>query len=97
MVGFANLYNVKTGAFVFIGNVIVDPQLRGRGVRRELMLHMMGLCRDHAPEAQLSAFTENRPALMLYLSLGFRPYDAVVRKDVSGRDVAQLEVSVRLD
>ena len=97
VIGFAKLYNGEAGAFVFIGNVIVDSALRGRGIGRELMKHMMGLCRDYAPEARLSVFAENRPAIMLYLSRGFRPYDAVVRKNLSGQDVAQLEISVRLD
>lgn len=95
--GFSNLYGAEPGEFAFIGNVVVDPKLRGRGIGRELMRHMMALCRNYGPEARLSVFAENRPALLLYLSLGFRPYAATVLEDPSGAAVVQLEMAVRLD
>lgn len=76
IIGFANLYGIQTLQHAFIGNVIIALPQRGNGYGRQLLEHMlMHLFRVHRlPEARISVFADNTPALSLYHSLGFRAY-----------------------
>ncbi len=86
---FANLYQVKPGESAFIGNVIVAEEYRGRGLGKALTKHMVDLCRDrYQAVAHLSVFGFNARAMLMYTSLGFRPYDVEPRQNLKGETVA---------
>lgn len=76
IVGFANLYDFTPGKQVFIGNVIIEDQQRGKGLGKMLVQHMLNTAfvELNVAKVHISVFNENTPALNLYHSLGFTPY-----------------------
>ena len=81
VIGFANLYRSLSEDKVFIGNVVVSKAHRGKGAGRQLVRHMCGrVFEKYASEAHLTVFNQNTPALILYSTLGFRPYDLELRQ-----------------
>jgi ribosomal protein S18 acetylase RimI-like enzyme len=89
VVAYANLYGFRSTRHCFIGNVIVHPEWRGRGVGRRLVEHMV----DRAMEAhriadvRVSCFELNTGAMALYRGLGFESYAREIRRDRGGRTV----------
>ncbi len=96
VVAFANLYDVQPGKWAFIGNVVVQEAHRGRGAGRALVGHMLDLVyvRHALPEARISVFSDNMPALQLYESMGFDEYDRESRKDPRDRWVTLLHLKL---
>lgn len=97
VVAFANLYGLYPGKWVFIGNVIVQEASRCNGIGRTLLLHMLDLAYfTHAlPEARISVFSDNIPALRLYEKLDFTEYGRETRKDLRNRQVTLLHLNRR--
>lgn len=93
VVAFANFYRWAQGSCA-IGNVIVAPAARGRGVGRYLIERMIELAfaKHQAAEVTVSCFNGNVAGLLLYPSLGFRPYAIEERQDRSGMRVALLHL-----
>lgn len=90
VVGFANFYRWEAGGCCSIGNVIVSPAARGRGVARYLIEQMINLAfsKHQAAEVTVSCFNQNIVGLLLYPKLGFRPYAIEERLDKKGNRVA---------
>ena len=60
--------------YMFLGNVIVDEQYRGRGYARRLCEALMAeAVKLGAHTAYLQVMKKNEPAISLYRSLGFKP------------------------
>lgn len=99
VVGFANLYNLERGHSVFIGNVVVDQRLRGQGIGKALVAHMVNLALDKygVQQVSISVFSDNIPALLMYARLGFRPNAVEERRDWEGRRVALLHMVMHKD
>jgi len=96
VIGFANIYGVFPGQRAFIGNVLVSKHHRGLGIGKRLVRHMMGLAFDqYGDEVRLSVFGFNARALLLYASLGFKPYDVEQRITPDGERVALIHMRVR--
>jgi ribosomal protein S18 acetylase RimI-like enzyme len=96
VIGFANLYRNISGDKVFIGNVVIAQDYRDHGIGRRLVCHMCETIFNHyASTVHISVFTFNTPALLLYASLGFKPYDIELRKMPNGDSAALLHM--RLD
>ena len=76
VVAFADLYRVKHSDYCNIGNVIVAPEARGRGMARYLIAQMIKIARrkQGAKEVRISCFNHNTAGLLLYTGLGFHPY-----------------------
>jgi ribosomal protein S18 acetylase RimI-like enzyme len=87
VVGFANFYLWEKGGTCSIGNVIVAPSARGRGVGRYLMKVMLDIAyeKHQASEVTLSCFNDNIDGLLFYPPLGFEPYSIEERPDWKGR------------
>ena len=65
-----------------IGVVAVIPIMRRRGIARAMLLHVMHWLKEHQHDrAALAVTVENRPALRLYSSIGFR--ETAPRTEVS--------------
>ncbi len=96
IVGFANLYNYRDHEYVFIGNLIVDADHRGKGIGRELVSYMLNkaFCEYDLPEVRISVFGHNAPALLLYSRFGFKPYEIEERKDPGGESVALIHMKM---
>jgi len=80
VVAFANFYRWKDG-LCSIGNVVVASDVRGAGVGRCLINHMvkLGFEKHHAKAVSVSCFNQNTAGLLFYPTLGFRPYDVAHR------------------
>ena len=97
VIGFAGFYRYLEARSVFIGNLVIDPLSRGRGYARKIILHLLDLAFEKydLPKVRISVFSHNSAALLLYASLGFKPYAIVARKDLGGNPVALLHLSLR--
>jgi len=94
VVAFANFYRWEAGGCCSIGNVIVSPAARGRGVGRYLIEQMIGLAfsRHQAAEVTVSCFNQNVAGLLLYPKMGFQPYAVEERQDKKGSRVALIHM-----
>ena len=94
VVAFANFYRWEAGGCCSIGNVIVSPAARGRGVGRYLIERMIiiAFSKHQAAEVTISCFNQNVVGLLLYPKLGFQPYAVEERKDKKGNRVALIHM-----
>lgn len=94
VVGFANFYKWEQAGTCTIGNVIVDPAIRGQGIGARLIEQMIDIARTRhqASEVTLSCFNSNVAGLLLYPKLGFVPYAIEERQDKQGRRLALIHL-----
>lgn len=94
VVAFANFYRWEFGGCCSIGNVIVSPSVRGRGVGQYLIKHMIDLAftKHQAIEVTVSCFNQNVAGLLLYPKLGFQPYAIEERTDKKGNLVGLIHM-----
>lgn len=87
--GFANFYNFEPGEYLFLGNVVIHPGLRGKGLGNRLVRFMLDDMFVHfdVAEARLSVFSHNHTAMNLYTSLGFQIYANEWRMNPLGEKV----------
>ena len=90
VLGFANFYRWEYGGVCCIGNVVVAPTARNRGVARYLMQRMIELAFStyQASEVRVSCFNHNTAGLLLYPKLGFRPFAVEERQGKAGERLA---------
>jgi len=98
VLAFANFYQWEQGGTCSLGNVLVSPAARGRGVARYLVQQMMALARSQhqATEMKVSCFNHNTAGLLLYPALGFVPFGIEERKDFAGNRVALVQMKQAL-
>ena len=96
VVAFANFYRWEAGC-CSIGNVIVSPAVRGRGVGRYLIEWMVELAfsKHRANEVTISCFNKNVSGLLFYPKLGFQSYAVEERKDKKGNRVALIHMRLQ--
>ena len=96
VVGFANFYLCEPGKKCAIGNVIVDPSCRGKGVGSYLVQTMteIAFAQFNAAEVEISCFNRNVAGMLLYEKLGFRPYSIEERQDNLGNRVALIHMKM---
>jgi RimJ/RimL family protein N-acetyltransferase len=88
--GFANFHVREVEGTCSIGNVMVAPEARGKGVGKYLIETMASRAlRKHAArEVRISCFNANVAGLLLYSKVGFLPYGVERRLDPAGGRVA---------
>lgn len=93
-VAFANFYRWERGGACVLGNVIVAPHMRGRGVGRYLIDAMLDLAfvSHEADDVLVSCFNRNTGGLLFYSRLGFRPFLIEPRVDYLGREAALIHL-----
>jgi ribosomal protein S18 acetylase RimI-like enzyme len=96
VVAFANFYRWEPADCCSIGNVIVSPTDRGRGVGRYLIEQMIDLAfsKHQAAEVTVSCFNRNIVGLLLYSKLGFHPYAIEERQDKNGNRIALIHMQL---
>ncbi|MES9853600.1 MAG: GNAT family N-acetyltransferase [Candidatus Thiodiazotropha sp. L084R] len=95
VIGFANLYRNLSGDKVFVGNVVISQAYRGKGVGRQLVCHMCDKVFDcYANEVHITVFNQNTPALALYTSLGFKPYNLELREKPNGEPAIAIHMQL---
>ncbi len=97
VVGFANYYSFTRGECCAIGNVIVRPERRGKGIGRYLIKTMIEIAvsKYEVKTVYISCFSDNFTALLLYASLGFKPFEIEPVKDFDGNSIPRIRM--RLD
>lgn len=95
VVGFANFYRAEKGGVCCIGNVVVAPEARGKGVASFIVETMTALAFDRyqATQVQISCFNENTAGLLLYPKLGFLPFSVEERASLDGRRLALIHMA----
>lgn len=95
--GFACLYGYRRQKSVFIGNLVIDRAERDRGFGKALVLHLIDLAfgKYDLPKVRISVFNRNTSAMLLYSSLGFKPYGVKDEIDYRGDRVARLDLTLR--
>jgi RimJ/RimL family protein N-acetyltransferase len=94
VVGFANFSRWQFRGRCSLGNVIISPSARSRGVGRYLIGYMIDIAFDkhEAQELTASCFNHNVPGLLFYPKLGFQPYAVDERQDKHGARVALIHL-----
>lgn len=94
VLAFANFYQWEQGGTCSLGNVLVSPTARGRGVARYLVERMIEVARQRhqAREMKVSCFNHNTAGLLLYPTLGFVPFGIEERRDPAGKRVALVQM-----
>ncbi len=92
--GFANFYICEPGVKCNIGNVIIAPDKRGKGVGKYLVETMVQLAvRNYqAKEIHISCFNQNVAGLLLYTLCGFTPFAVEERMDKEGNRTALIHM-----
>lgn len=98
VLAFANFYQWEQGGTCCLGNVLVAPVARGRGVARYLVMQMIEVARSRhqAREMKVSCFNHNTAGLLLYPALGFVPFGIEERQDFAGKRVALIQMKQSL-
>ncbi len=94
IVGFANFYEIEKERYCSIGNVIVNPQLRGRGIGRFLIetMEYIGWKKYNVSEFHISCFNTNTKGILLYSKLGYKPYEIEKRFNPKNEPVALIKL-----
>lgn len=94
VVGFANFSRFDFRGRCSLGNVIIAPKARSKGVGRYMIGCMMGIAFDkhEATELTASCYNHNVPGLLFYPRMGFRPYAIEERRDRRGERVALIHL-----
>ncbi len=97
--GYANFYDVAPGNYCAIGNAVVSPRLRGRGIGEYLIRTMERLAREKhgATEIRLSCFSTNTRGILLYTKMGYLPREVEQRTDRRGHRHALLKFAKALE
>lgn len=95
--GFANFYEWAFDGVCSIGNVIVNPAMRHRGIGENIIKHMIFTAKTiyQASEIHISCFNQNVNGLLLYTRLGFIPYRIEERLDFLQRRVALIHMKLK--
>lgn len=95
VVAFANFYRWGLER-CSIGNVVVASAVRGEGVARYLINYMLKVAfeKHRAQEVTVSCFNPNTAGLLLYKTLGFRPFALEARVGHKGNPVVLIHMAV---
>jgi RimJ/RimL family protein N-acetyltransferase len=99
VVGFANFSRYDFRGRCSMGNVIIAPNARSKGVGRYMIGCMMELAftKHEAKELTASCFNHNVPGLLFYPKLGFKPFAIEERLDKRGARVALVHLRLPRD
>lgn len=87
--GFANYVSVDLANSATIGNVIINPELRGSGLGKILISHMESSARTlyGVKRINIACFNSNTAGLIFYHKLGYVPYSGEKRINQRGEPV----------
>ncbi|SDZ10116.1 Acetyltransferase (GNAT) family protein [Evansella caseinilytica] len=97
IVGYGNLYDVSEDE-CWLGNVIIRPSYRGKGVGRYLIETMKAYAKSElsVKRFRLVCHNINTKALLFYTKLDFKPFDVKVMTDNEGNEMIGIKMEVRL-
>ena len=94
VIGFANFNEVVSEDYCSIGNVIINPNFRGKGAGTFLVNVMETKAIEiyNVREIHISCFNTNITGLLLYHKLGYRPYEMERRLDKKNFPIALIKM-----
>jgi len=97
LAAFANLYGLEDD-HCWLGNVIVSPRHRGKGVARYLIETMSAIAVKElsVQKLKLVCHNTNTRALLLYTKNRFIPYEISVREKPNGEKIAGIHMELCL-
>lgn len=92
--GFANFITADKGESCNIGNVILSPLHRGKGLGEALISEMCRIGREkyRVKKMKISCFNQNTVGLLLYTKLGFSPQEITMWEKQDKQRVALLHL-----
>ncbi len=98
IVGFANYYSVQEGKCGSIGNVIVSPDHRAKGIGKQIIEVMVeiGIKQYSLMEIYIACMSENIPALLLYTNAGFKPVNIDSLINPVGKRIPRIHLVYKL-
>ncbi|SMF68937.1 Ribosomal protein S18 acetylase RimI [Paenibacillus barengoltzii] len=96
--GYCNFYEVNKGHDCWLGNVIVHPNFRRKGVGAYLLETMKNIARIeyNARELKLVCYNINTKALLFYYKHGFKPFDMKEMEDFQSNKIIGIMMSTNL-
>ena len=87
-------YNFSTfagKAGIYLEDLFVEPQLRGRGIGKALLTHLARRCvAEGLPRFQWSVLNWNQPSIAVYEAMGARPVNGWTVYRVTGAELKRL-------
>lgn len=92
--GFANFISAEMGKSCTIGNVILSPTLRSKGLGTALILEMCRIGREkyQVEKMKICCFNQNTVGMLLYTKLGFIPYEITMWEKHDNEKVALIHL-----
>jgi ribosomal protein S18 acetylase RimI-like enzyme len=96
-VGYCNFYEVSEES-CWLGNLIISPSYRGKGVGKYLIEVMQDYARSELglKNFRLVCHNINTNALLFYIKLGFKPFDFNIQNDNEGKQVVGIKMEIKL-
>ena len=98
IVGYANFYEVEENYYCSIGNVIIKPDYRNKGIGQYLINTMenIALQKYKVSEYRLSCFNTNTNGILLYSKLGYKPFDIEKWENKDGHPLALIRMKKQI-
>ena len=96
--GYINLVEARPRHYCALGNLVVDPAVRRKGVAQFLVKVMVetAVAQYAARFVRASCFSHNKGACNLYHKLGFRPSDLAQRLSPEGEPVLLVHMYLQI-
>ncbi len=97
VVAYANLYDLDSHS-CWLGNVIVSPEYRGKGVAQYLIEVMSRIAKEEfkVRKLKLVCHNTNTRGILFYTKYGFKPYEISLRQKPSGEYIAGIHMEKEL-
>ena len=97
IVGYGNFFHAEFGDHCSIGNVIVNPVYRRKGVATYLVKNLVEIAFTEfkAKYVKISCFNHNTAGLLLYKKIGFSPVDLEQRQSHEGKVIAVIHLHLK--
>ena len=97
IVGYGNFIHAELGDHCTIGNLIVNPVYRRKGVATYLVKNLVEIAFTEfkAKYIKISCFNHNTAGLLLYKKLGFSPVDLEQRQSHEGKVIAVIHLHLK--
>ena len=97
VVGYGNFIHAGMEDYCSIGNVIVNPAYRRKGVATYLVKNFLDIAFTDfkAKYVRISCFNHNTAGLLLYKKMGFSPAEIEERQSHDGKVIAVIHLDLR--